>query len=110
LSLTNLTTGEVIPVQYYTHLAYDAPSNTVTITFPGYANSVLPSGNYHAVVLAPSAVDKFGNPMAQDYAFDFVAGNVTGNNDTFRITRESSGMYDVFVKTRATPDFTYLAT
>src|SRR5439155_10157586 len=62
-----------------------------------------------AVVLVSGAVDQFGNPMGQDYAFNFTAGNVTGNNDTFRITRESSGVYDVFVNNSAMPDFTYPA-
>lgn len=68
LYILNLDTNEPIP---FANMAvdYDPGTFTVTHTFPGYANGVLPDGNYR-MTLAPGFNDLFGNASGDVSEFD----------------------------------------
>jgi len=80
LSLTNLTTGEVVPPENIA-VAFDATSNIAHFTFPGYAGGILPDGNYHGTLLASQTADSFGNALAADAPFDFFVLAGDANHD-----------------------------
>jgi hypothetical protein len=50
LTLTNIDTGDPVP-QGVMSLAYDAGTNTATITFPGLQDGALADGNYRATLI-----------------------------------------------------------
>jgi hypothetical protein len=79
LELTNLTTGEVVPAGYIA-VTYDSATNTAHFTFPGYANGVLPDGNYAGRIHA-GLPDLFGNGMPADAPFEFFFLNGDANHD-----------------------------
>jgi hypothetical protein len=79
LSLFNKTSGEQIPA-INVAVTYDAGTNTATFTFPGYANGVLPDGNYDATVLA-GLPDFSGNPLSADVPGEFFFLNGDANHD-----------------------------
>jgi hypothetical protein len=80
LSLTNLTTGEVVPPENIA-VAFDATSNISHFTFPGYVGGILPDGNYHGTLLASQTADSFGNALAADAPFDFFVLAGDANHD-----------------------------
>jgi hypothetical protein len=78
LSLTNLTTGQVV-ANADVALAYDPAARTATFTFPGFAHGILPDGAYRATIPAGSVSDPTGNALAADatLAFTFVQADAT---------------------------------
>jgi hypothetical protein len=80
LTLTNLTTQTAVPTSSI-HVDYDPITHTAHFTFPGYANGVLPDGNYRAVLPAGGVADVAGNPTAADYVLNFfvLAGDANGD-------------------------------
>jgi len=80
ISLTNLTTHTAIPASAI-HVTYDGITNTAHFTFPGYANGLLPDGNYRAVLPAGAVADAAGNPTAADSVLNFfvLAGDANGD-------------------------------
>ena len=79
LRLQNLTTGQTIPSANVA-VAYVAATNTARFTFPGYANGVLPDGDYQGTVLA-GLPDFFGNGLPSDVGFAFFFLNGDANRD-----------------------------
>ena len=79
LELTNLTTNQTIPAGNIA-VDYDAATNTARFTFPGYADGILPDGNYSGSILA-GLPDFFGNPLPADHVFDFFFLNGDANHD-----------------------------
>ncbi len=65
LALVNQTTATTVPAANIA-LSYDAATNTATFTFPGYANGVLPDGNYRATLFGAGISDAAGNAMTGD--------------------------------------------
>jgi hypothetical protein len=80
LHLTNLTTNQTVP-NGSVALAYDAGTNTATFTFPGFANGVLPDGNYRATIPAGSVSDASGNLLGTDITLDFFTLGGDANHD-----------------------------
>jgi glucose/arabinose dehydrogenase len=76
LTLVNLTTGHTVPATSVA-LSYDAPTNTATFTFPGFAHATLPDGNYRATLRAAGVTDAAQNPLPEDHAsaFFFLRGD-----------------------------------
>jgi hypothetical protein len=70
LVLENLTTQTTVPTANIA-LDYNAATNTATFTFPGYADGILPDGNYRATLPAASVSNGGGVPMASDYVLNF---------------------------------------
>ena len=79
LELTNLTTGQVVPAGNIA-VTYDSATNTAHFTFPGYANGVLPDGNYTGRIYA-GLPDLFGNVMPADAPFEFFFLGGDANHD-----------------------------
>jgi hypothetical protein len=52
-------------------LAYDADTDSATLTFPGLPGERPADGNYTLTLLAGSAADLFGNVTAADFTFSF---------------------------------------
>jgi hypothetical protein len=69
LSLTNTTTGQVIPTAQLA-VSYDVVVNTARFTYQGNAAGILPDGNYHAV-LAAGIQDRSGNATTTPTMLDF---------------------------------------
>ena len=65
----NLGTGQAIPAANMA-AAYDPATHSISYTFPGYLNCVLPDGDYRAS-LAPGLTDLFGNGTVGTPTFDF---------------------------------------
>lgn len=79
VQFTNLTTSQVIPASNMT-AQYNTFSNTASFSFPGFANGVLPDGNYTGRVFA-GLTDFFGNPLPADATFSFFFLNGDANRD-----------------------------
>jgi hypothetical protein len=77
LVVTDLATNQTVP-ETSIALGYHPDSPGPVITFPGYANGVLPDGNYRLVLPAGSVSDTAGRTMAHDYVLNFfvLAGDV----------------------------------
>ena len=109
LVLINLTTGQVVPSGSIA-VAYDAATNTARFTFPGFANGVLPDGNYAATLPAGSVQDAAGNALATQYNHAFFFVNADANRDRsvnladFGIVRANFGGSN---KTFGQGDFNY---
>jgi len=65
MTLNNLTTGQTFNPD---SLLYNAATNAATF---GFANDILPDGNYRATLLPADVSDPFGNPLAAPLQFDF---------------------------------------
>jgi hypothetical protein len=76
LSLTNLTTGQTIPVT----VIYDAATDTARFAFSGFASG-LPAGNYRATILADRVWDSEGTKLPADVALNFFALPGDANRD-----------------------------
>ena len=72
LVLTDLTRGETVPAARVA-AAYDAASEAVVFTFPGYAGGRLPPGDYRALLPAGSVAAAGGEPLKTDLVFHFIA-------------------------------------
>jgi predicted outer membrane repeat protein len=68
LLLTNLTTGQNIDCGALSTANYDAATRSGRWSF---SSTVLPDGNYHAVLPAGTVADSFGTITPGDFAFDF---------------------------------------
>lgn len=79
--LTNLTSNTVIPTGDITISGYNTSSNVATITFPSYANGVLPNGNYRLTLSAGSVNDALNNASTTATTFDFFALSGDANRD-----------------------------
>jgi hypothetical protein len=56
-------------------------TTTLTLTFPGYTNGVLPDGNYHLSAAIASLKDADGNPISADVPLDFFFLGGDANRD-----------------------------
>jgi hypothetical protein len=74
LTLSNLTAGTTVPSGNISE-TYNTATNTATFTFPGYANGLLPSGIYSALLTASAIMDASGNPLSGSSAFNFLLVN-----------------------------------
>ena len=97
LSLLNTTTNQTVPTASIA-VSYNAGTNTATFTFPGYANGILPDGNYTATLLAAGIqADGGGTPMASNYVTNYfvLAGDANHdgrvNLDDFNVLAASFG-------------------
>jgi hypothetical protein len=79
LLLTNLTTGAVVPVSSIS-VVYQSP-HTATFTFAGFANGVLPDGNYSASIPAANITDLAANPLSSTVSFNFFVLSADANRD-----------------------------
>jgi hypothetical protein len=70
LQLVNLTTGQPVSNSNFA-LTYDPSSHVGFFTFPGFANGVLPDGNYRATLPAGSVTDASGTPLPSDVVVNF---------------------------------------
>ena len=66
LNVFNQTTGQSIDSANIA-LNYDTASNTATFTFPGFAQGLLPVGNYKMSILAGSVMNAAGAPLTTDF-------------------------------------------
>ena len=73
LVLRNLTTNTTVPTGNITISGYNTTTDVATVTFPGYANGVLPDGRYRLQIAPGSVTDAAGNAVASTYSFDFFA-------------------------------------
>ena len=95
ISVLNLQTETNVPAGNVA-VEYLPAGNTARFTFPGYANGVLPDGDYQAIV-SSNVSDFFGNPLAvtQSVNFFVLAGDATRNRsvnlDDFTILASSFG-------------------
>jgi hypothetical protein len=80
LTVTNQTDSTVIPTASLA-LSYNPGNNTATLTFPGFANGVLPDGNYQVVVNAAGVTDQLSRPMQTNASMDFFFLNGDANHD-----------------------------
>jgi hypothetical protein len=89
LKLTNLTSGTDVNLQANATYGYNANSNTLVVQFPGFANGVLPDGNYRATLTAATLKDAAGNALdgngdgvgGDDATFDFFQLAGDANHD-----------------------------
>jgi glucose/arabinose dehydrogenase len=80
LQLVNLTTGQAVSTSGIA-LSYDAPTNTATFTFPGFANAILSDGNYRATLRAAGVTDAAQNPLPEDHVSEFFFLRGDANRD-----------------------------
>ncbi|CAN5554138.1 hypothetical protein BH09PLA1_BH09PLA1_18290 [soil metagenome] len=78
--VTRMEDGGVVPISAIA-LTYNTPTRTLTVTFPGLPNGVLPNGNYTALVRGTGIVGSTANAMAADHVLPFrvLAGDADGN-------------------------------
>jgi hypothetical protein len=57
------------------------PNNDATITFPGFADGILPDARYRATLSAQGIRDGASNPMAVDYQYSFFFLSADANHD-----------------------------
>lgn len=65
LTLTNSSTGAAIDSANLAY-SFDTETNTARWTFPGYANGILPDGNYAVALASDLVLDGGGNPLDGD--------------------------------------------
>jgi uncharacterized delta-60 repeat protein len=80
LTLTNRTTGRAIPATVLPG-AYTILNNTATFTFTGASQGLLPEGDYRAVLAKDAVKDLAGNPLANDFVYDFSVLTADANGD-----------------------------
>ena len=66
LQLVNQTTGQTIDPSNI-GVSYDTSSNTATFSFPGFANGLLPVGNYQMSIASGNVVNSAGTPLATNF-------------------------------------------
>ncbi|WP_428938320.1 FG-GAP-like repeat-containing protein [Fontivita pretiosa] len=78
LVLRNLTTGATVSSSAIA-VAYDRSTNIATFTFPGYANGIVPNGDYQATLVASGVTDSSGARLSADavQSFFFLNGDAT---------------------------------
>ena len=95
-TLQNLTSGTTIPSASI-GFTYDRRTDTAALTFPGFAQGVLPDGRYRATINGATVLDGAGNPMAGDHVFEFtfLRGDANGdgrvNLDDFNVLAANFG-------------------
>jgi photosystem II stability/assembly factor-like uncharacterized protein len=96
VTVQNLTTSQTVPSGSMS-LAYAARLDTATITFPGFAQGVLPDGRYRLTLNGAAITDAAGNPLAGNppFEFTFIRGDANGdghvNLDDFNILAANFG-------------------
>jgi hypothetical protein len=80
LQLVNTATGSTVPTAKMS-LAWNAATRTATFTFPGYANGILPDGNYVATLHAAGVTDPPGQPLPADAVVSFFVLAGDANRD-----------------------------
>jgi hypothetical protein len=96
VTVQNLTTSQTVPSGSMS-LAYDARLDVATITFPGFAQGVLPDGRYRLTLNGATITDAAGNPMAANHTFEFtfLRGDANGggrvNLDDFNVLAANFG-------------------
>ena len=104
LTLTNLTTGEVIDSSNLA-LAYDSVTDAATWSVVDLPGLRLPDGQYRATLHATRVSDPAGNLLAEDYTFEFFTffGDSDGDRDvdiadlfTFRKTYQKDSTDPAF--------------
>jgi glucose/arabinose dehydrogenase len=80
LTLENLSTGQTIPSANIA-VSVDSVTNRLRFSFPGFANGVLPTGQYRATLVGAQTTDPAGNTLASDAVinFRFIAGDADDN-------------------------------
>ncbi|WP_428937404.1 hypothetical protein [Fontivita pretiosa] len=107
LLLTDNLTGTTVAPEKIA-LSYDAPTDTATFTFPGFAGGVLPSGYYTAAFAPGSVSDVAGNALGGGFALNFLYVAGDGSGDTIHARRSANGtMLQVWrnLPTTASPTF-----
>ena len=80
VTLVNQTTSTTVPAGSIA-TSYNTSTNRQTVTFPGFAASVLPNGNYRATITAAGVTDIAGNPLGADNVLDFFILAGDANHD-----------------------------
>jgi hypothetical protein len=79
--LQNLTTASRVPRETF-GVAFDPSTDVASISFEGsFPSHVLPNGNYRLTLPAGSVRDAAGDPLANDFTFDFFAFGGDANRD-----------------------------
>ena len=79
-TIQNLTTDTPVPTESM-QLDYDLPTDTATLTFPGFSGGILPDGKYRATLHADGVTDANGNPMPADFEYYFFFLRGDANHD-----------------------------
>jgi hypothetical protein len=80
VTLLNLTTATPVASGDIA-LSYDGGNDVASLTFPNFANGVLPDGNYRLTLAAESVEDAAGNKLVSAYTFDFFVFGGDANRD-----------------------------
>ena len=80
LVVRNLTSGTDVPRDAM-HLAYDASTDTATVTFPGLPGGLLPDARMRATIRAADLISATGNALAADHVFEFFFLRGDANHD-----------------------------
>ena len=82
LAVVATPSGTVVPAARMS-LAYDAATNTATVTFPGYPAGALPAGTYRVDLAANSVADPGGRSNDNASSKTFVASSAVLGRHTF---------------------------
>ncbi|HSV15445.1 MAG TPA: SdrD B-like domain-containing protein, partial [Tepidisphaeraceae bacterium] len=107
VTILNNNTSTAIPASAMAITA--ASDNTLTITFPGYANGELPSGSYTFTLPASKVVNTAGHTMSADFVSRFLWVAGTDAADTIIVRRASDkSTIQVFdnIPTTGSPSYT----
>ncbi len=80
LEVVNLATGVPVPAGSIA-VTFNSTTNIADFTFPGFANGVLPDGNYRATLRGLGVSNNAGIPMAGDLQFGFFFLSGDANHD-----------------------------
>lgn len=80
LVLKNLLTSQTTPTGS-TLVSWNAATRTATFRFPGYAGSILPDGNYLALLTATGITNNAAQPLAGDHDFELYFWNGDFDHD-----------------------------
>jgi hypothetical protein len=80
LVLQNITSSTTVPAGAMA-VSFGGGGTTATFTFPGFAGSILPDGNYRAMFAAAATTDVAGNALGADHLFDFFVLAGDANRD-----------------------------
>jgi hypothetical protein len=80
ITVQNLTTNTTIPGGSI-GFSYDARTDAAALTFPGFAQGVLPDGRYRLTINGAGVTDGAGNSMAGSFTHEFTFLRGDANND-----------------------------
>jgi glucose/arabinose dehydrogenase len=80
VTVRDLTSGADVPREAM-QLAYDAATDTATITFPGLPGGLLPDARLRATIGASGVISSTGNVLDGDHVFDFFFLRGDANHD-----------------------------